>query len=197
MQQTLTEFLDPTPVREPLACYMPIDSLRPPVSILSKDSISEVAAAIAATGRQWVWVEGFSAAGKSNFALRLAHRTGWQYVELDALTHGREIESTRYVDHIDREQLAARLGSAEQRTQVIVDGVCLRDVLEQFAPHAKPYVVYVAKVSRNTSHTYTWHDGIWLEQPSDSLPWLHLETNRYHAAYHPYTDADRVFLRVE
>jgi hypothetical protein len=187
----------PVEVQAPLACILEMDSLPAHIQVLSKNSVSEVAEAVRRSGATWVWVEGFSGSGKSSFAAGLAQRLGWRWVELDALIHDRSVESIRYADFVDQDALTGALGTIELRTHVIVDGVCLRDVIWQFADGRPPYIVYVAKVANPSDATLIWHDGFWMEDPDASLPWLSLEAIRYHGARHPYRDADSIFLRIE
>src|SRR5262245_29438618 len=94
-------------VQQPLACLISIDSLhtQPRVRKLDVDSVRNTAIQVASSGKQWVWVEGFSGAGKTDFAARLAHALGWRHVELDGLVHGERREATDYAAFIDPDKL--------------------------------------------------------------------------------------------
>jgi hypothetical protein len=185
----------------PLACTMETASLtdRPRVALLTKASPEEIAKNVVASGARWVWVEGFSGAGKSNFALRLGHHLGWHHVALDGLAveDPPDPSSTRYADYLDRQKLEHFFGSREARTHVVVEGICLREVLARFRDFADVFVIYIARVSKPTPDVLVWHDGHEMETPHANLPWLSLATIRYHGEFAPYADADRILLRVE
>lgn len=169
---------------------------RPRVSLLASETAAQVAEEVSASGARWVWVEGFVQAGKSSFAGKLAHLLSWRSIGFDAIVHGRSMDSTRFADFIDEEKFAARLGTPESRRKVVVEGICLRDVLERFgALDESSFVVYVARVSTK-GNALIWSDGQHAEQPDESMPWLLLDSIRYHRERHPYADARRILLRV-
>src|ERR1700730_15864737 len=74
---------------------------RPGVLVMGGDTTEIIARYVLASGATWVWVEGFSQAGKSSFASRLAHALEWKHVHLDSFTHGRSVDSSRFADHLD------------------------------------------------------------------------------------------------
>jgi MoxR-like ATPase len=184
----------PTPVRPPLASMMERDTLPPHVRMLSDESVAAAVADVRAAGHSWAWVEGFSGSGKSAFAEQLARALGWRHVELDNLTRETAAHSSRYAEYIDQRKLVAELGP-NLREGVVVDGVCLRDVVN--ADPQSAHRIYVARVTEVVDGTLTWHDGISMEGPDAGLPWLTLENIRYHASCHPYADSQSIFLRRE
>jgi hypothetical protein len=167
--------------------------------VVASGTAAQVADAIRSSGKNWAWVEGFHGAGKTNFAARLALALGWRHVELDALAHGRAIESDRYADHIDSGKLGLAIGSGDARESIVVDGVCLQDVVGDLRPSDPPVRIYVARVSNPSRDSYLWHDGLELERggPESDAPWLIRDQFRYHQEFKPHVDPDFVVLRVE
>jgi hypothetical protein len=185
----------------PLAQVMEVSTLdrRLRVQLMNSDSALTIARAVRDSGLTWVWVEGFSQAGKSVFATRLAVALGWtRMVHLDHMTlpMDRQPDSTRYADHLDRDRVLSAVRSPEP---VVVEGVCLQDVVEKMRPD--PAVrVYVARVSSPTRGSLIWHDGIELlesEGPTDHVNWLVLDIVAYHRRTKPHARAEHVLLRVE
>jgi len=60
---------------------------RPRVLVMGRDTTEIIARYVLASGATWVSVEGFSQAGKSSFAARLANAPGWKHVHLDGMAH--------------------------------------------------------------------------------------------------------------
>jgi hypothetical protein len=182
-----------------LCCFIENESLqgRPDVFILRPETAAVLAVAVQRSGRGWVWIEGFSGAGKTSFASDLAKALQWRHVELDELVRSEQAEEMSYAERIDPLPLNAALGGPAQRQHVVVDGVCLQDVIALTDAVGDAYRIYLAKVSQTLASTLTWHDGLWMEDSGDELPWLTLETIRYHNARRPHDDADAYILRVE
>lgn len=185
-------------VRPPLACRIPIASLNTRVSILKSDSVQTVSSLAIASGRPFVWIEGFSGAGKSSFGAHLALSMNWPVIELDKMLRDEQTDDMSYAERIDKESLS-RAFIEHGCAQVILDGVCLRESVVPLPgmKRGDAFVVYIAKVSRILVDELIWHDGCWMEEADDVLGWLLRETVRYHRLVHPYADADRILLRVE
>jgi hypothetical protein len=178
---------------------MQITSLseRPRVQLLSAQSVRDIARDVLAANARWVWVEGFSAAGKSDFAASLAHRLEWQHIELDDLTVDTPpVRAVSYADFMDREKLSRCLGSSEKRHSVVLDGICLREVLSRINAVEEAYVVYIARVSQPTTGALLWHDGLDMERPTSDTSFFTLSTIWYHRELRPYDDARRILLRI-
>jgi hypothetical protein len=141
-----------------------------------------------------VLVEGFSSAGKTNFAARLAQRLGWRHIECDGLAL-EGVDSPRYADHIDRQRLTSLLSQANAGS--VIDGVCLRDFLNSATALPVPISVYIARVSRSTGGHLLWHDMLDLTDEDGKEPWLFADIRRYHKDWAPHGIADWMFLRVE
>jgi hypothetical protein len=166
------------------------------VRFLGPASVDEVAADVNARGARWVWVEGFSGAGKSHFAIMLAHALSWRQVDLDGLVLARQRANDSYAHRMALSKLKRFLGTPDLRSHVVVHGVCLRDVMTRVGDTEPGVIVYIAKVSKPTATTICWHDGLWLEEQSADLDWLTSHTIDYHRRVAPYRDAHHVFLRL-
>ena len=164
------------------------------VRILDASSYELVAADVHLRGACQVLVDGFSGAGKTNFAVRLAHHLGWCHIECDGLVlEGGDYN--RYADHIDHERLAKLIRDAEgERT--VIDGVCLREVMNTKLGATGAIFVYVARVSQPTPDSFLWHDMLDAEEVPGKAPWLFPDIQRYHREHSPHQQADFVFLRI-
>jgi hypothetical protein len=187
--------LRPFAIAPPLSGVMERSSLPAGVRIMTQESPDEIADDVRRSSLRRVYVEGFSAAGKTTFAARLAHRLGWRHIELDGLSSGVELDSECYADFLDVDKLVRLLD--DHRAGAVVEGVCLREVMQRARDvNANPFVVYVARVSAPTVDTLAWHDGLDAEQPDGTLPWLSRAVIRYHRDFQPYADARHILLRI-
>lgn len=185
----------------PLAPVMDARTLteRPRVQLMTADSPASIADAVRTSGLTWVWVEGFPQAGKSVFATRLAEALGWArviYLDHMTLPMEKQPDSPRYAEHLDRDRILAAVQSKEP---VVVEGVCLQDVVEGMRPDAA-LRIYLARVSSPTIGSLIWHDGIDFldaEVPTDRTNWLVVDTSAYHRRVKPHVNADRILVRVE
>ena len=142
-----------------------------------------------------MWVDGFSRAGKTNFAVRLAHHLGWRHIECDGLVlEGGD--SNRYANHVDYERLGKLIGNAEGG-RTVIDGVCLREVMNSALGASNAIFVYVARVSQPTPDSFLWHDMLDAEEVTGKVPWLFPDIQRYHREHSPHQHADFVFLRID
>jgi hypothetical protein len=119
----------PADLLHPLAAVMDETTItgRPRVYVVGVDTIELMARHVLDFSAKWVWIEGFSQAGKSVFATKLAEALGWEHViYLDHMTleFGKQPDSPRYADHLDRDRIRAVVESGHP---LIVEGVCLRD----------------------------------------------------------------------
>lgn len=169
------------------------------VELLRPDSAEAIAQEVRNSGRSWVWIEGFSRAGKSVFATRLANALQWTnviYLDHMALPMDQQPDSTQYADHLDRDRIRAAI---ETNEPVIVEGVCLQDVVDGMRLDP-PLRIYLARVSSPTTEALIWHDGIELQEPerqANEVNWLVLDTLTYHRRVKPHAHADRILVRVE
>lgn len=141
-----------------------------------------------------VAVEGFPGVGKSKFAAEIATLLRWRHIDVDPFLV--RSSSTEFADHVDRAGLHEAIGSGHE---VVLSGVCLRDVVD--IDHVDPLRVYVARVSLDGSR-YIWHDGADMQEneetaAEDSPHWLSQRVSGYHRRVRPHVDADYTFLRVE
>jgi len=165
------------------------------VRILDASSIDLVAKEVVRRGANTVWVDGYSGAGKSSFAGKLAFTNGWQHLQCDGLIAEGQ-DSPRYVDHIDRERLCTTLKDRSTPVKV-VDGVCVQEVAE-LVGHDGPCVsVYILRASQPTVDGFLWHDELEQEAECDDRPWLLSDILRYHRSRRPHETADFVFVRIE
>jgi len=167
---------------------------RPRVQLLAPETGAQIADEVRRDGVTRIHVEGFSGAGKSSFAGKLAFLLGWRHIDLDGLSSGVELESDYYADFLDLGNLARLLD--ENRAGVVIDGICLREVLERAGENVAAHVVYVARVSAPSNDMLMWHDGLDAEQPYGDLPWLSRAVIRYHRNFRPYADAQHILLRI-
>lgn len=171
---------------------------RPQVRLMVKDSAESIAQEVRDSGVTWVWVEGFSQAGKSVFATRLAHALGWEpAIYLDHMTFemDKQPDSPRYADHLDRDRIRREIDTG---CPLVVEGVCLRDVAEGMRPDAA-LRIYVARVGKPGTGTLIWHDGVEmldLQGEADGN-WLERDIVGYHRRVHPHATSDIVLVRVE
>ncbi|MGE0592689.1 MAG: shikimate kinase [Vicinamibacterales bacterium] len=98
-------------------------------------------------------VDGWDGSGKSTLASALAQAVSCEYVEVDKFL---ERNQGGYLDRIRYPELGARLG--ELTELVVVEGVCLREVLARLG-HAPAMSIYVKVLSS----VGTWHPGRWCE----------------------------------
>jgi hypothetical protein len=186
----------------PLAVVMDEATLdaRRRVQLMERTTTAErVARDVQDSGAAWVAVEGFSRAGKSVFAARLSHILGWSHILLDNMSHGRSLESERYTDFLDHAKIIDRVGAVDERRRVVVEGVCLEDVMAGKRLD-KPFRIYIARVSRPGTGTLIWHDGAALELPAAEASKeisLERDTIRYHRRVKPHALADCVLVRIE
>jgi hypothetical protein len=170
---------------------------RPRVRLMTKDSVEMVAREVQRSGARWAWVEGFSQAGKSMFAGRLALALGWQpAIHLDHVTleFGKQPDSPRFADHLDLERIRAAVISGRP---VVVEGVSLRDVVDGMRPEPA-MCIYIARVSRPAPGGLIWHDGFEMQQPENARNlWLVRDVINYHRRRQPHATSDIVLVRVE
>jgi len=192
--------MEESDVCAPLAVTMKEATIeqRARVRLMRKDSAETIAQAVRDSGSTWVWVEGFSQAGKSIFASKLAVALGWEpVIHLDHMTLDleKQPDSPRYADHLDRDRI---LRDVESGRPLVVEGVCLRDVVEGMRRSAAMRI-YVARVSRPGTGSVIWHDGAELldtEREADDN-WLVRDIIAYHRREQPHKTCDTVLVRVE
>lgn len=168
------------------------------VRLMAKSSAEAIAGMAQESGISWVWVEGFSQAGKSVFATKLSAALGWDpviYLDHMTLEMGKQPDSPKYADHLDRDRI---LRDIESGRPLVVEGVCLRDVVEGMRPDALMRI-YLARVNRSGAGFLIWRDGLAmleLRKDSDSN-WLERNIVDYHRRVRPHATSDVVLVRVE
>jgi hypothetical protein len=167
------------------------------VRLMTQNSAELIAGAVRESGAAWVWVEGFSQAGKSVFASKLALALGWVpviYLDHMTLEIENQPDSPRYADHLDRDRI---LQVVESGRPLVVEGVCLEDVVGGMKPDAAVRI-YVARVSRPTPGSLIWHDGVEMQEPERERDnWLARDILSYHCRVLPHANSDFVLVRVE
>lgn len=172
---------------------------RPRVQLMAKDSADVIARRVRESGFTWAWVEGFSQAGKSSFANKLSHALGWgRAIHLDTMTlemDKQPQDSARYADHLDRDRIFQEVESGRP---LVVEGVCLRDVVEGMRTSAA-HRIYVARVSRPGKGTLIWHDGVEMADSKVepcSGNWLMRDIIAYHYRVRPHATSESVLVRI-
>jgi hypothetical protein len=167
------------------------------VRLMVKDSAQLIARAVLDSGVTWAWVDGFSQAGKSIFASKLALALGWEpaiYLDHMTLELEEQPDSPRYADHLDRGRILRIVGS---RRPLVVEGVCLRDVADGMRSDVA-LSIYIARVSRPVPASLIWHDGVEMQEPERARDnWLVRDTLDYHRRVQPHATSDFVLVRVE
>jgi hypothetical protein len=185
----------------PLAAVMDEATItgRPRVHMMGAETVESIAHHVTGSGANWVWVEGFIQAGKSSFATKLAHALRWESViRLDhmMLEFGKQPDSPRYADHLDKERLKAAIGSGRP---AVVEGICLCDGVGGIRSDAA-IRIYVARVSKPRAGSLIWHDGLEMLEPEDHVGetnWLNRDVDNYHRRVRPQAQSDFVILRIE
>jgi hypothetical protein len=103
-----------------------------------------------------VAVEGFMGAGKTSLASALASSVGALAVHLDGFVAPGDV-TRPYVNRLNYAALASAIEASSASTSV-VDGICLRDVLNRLGRTPDLYI-YVKRISP----AGIWHDGVDLE----------------------------------
>jgi hypothetical protein len=184
----------PDDICAPLGVTMDEATLKEParLQLMANDSAELIARAVRESGATWAWVEGFSQAGKSVFAGRLAHALGWERPTI--MTLEKQPDSPRYADHLDRDRI---LRIVESGRPLVFEGVCLQDVLAGMKSDAAVRI-YIARVSRPGPGSLIWHDGVEMQE---TLPerdnWLARDILDYHRRVRPHATSDFVLVRVE
>jgi hypothetical protein len=173
-------------------------STRQRVFMMDAESPEFVARQIRMRDTALACVDGFTQAGKSSFARKLALSLGWRHINLDHMSSGAKVESDHYVDCLDLEKLA---GAIETSAGAVVEGVCVRDVVSRVRSTDDAVNTYIARVSRPGIGHLIWHDGVELERPEfesrDTEPWLTRDIIAYHRRVRPQAIADFILIRVE
>lgn len=141
-----------------------------------------------------VGIDGFDGTGKTTLAFALAKKLGGIRVGLDSYIE-KDREADRYVGLLRLEDLQRDLiGLSCCFSHVVVDGVCLSEVLEQIGG-APDYIVYVKKVSPQG----LWHDGFHLEDYEGGVEaggWLERSVYSYHCQWQPHLRATACYSWV-
>ena len=145
-----------------------------------------------------IGIEGFTGSGKSYLADTLAVDLNAVAVHVDAYVAG-EDESLPYWNRINHLQLAAAVeASRSQARLTIIEGICLREILQR-ARLSVALFVYLKRVAENG----LWHDGFHLEdfetegEITENQKEPHRSDFSYHARKRPHERADVIFERVE
>jgi hypothetical protein len=189
-------------VLAPLAVTMNESTVasRPRVHLLEANTVEMIASRVRASGIKWVWVEGFSQAGKSKFAAKLAHALAWeQVIHLDHMAikfEDQPKDSPRYADHLDRDRIRVALQSEQP---LVIEGVCLQEVVQGMRTD-RALRIYIARVSKPGTDSLIWHDGTEIldaETRLDEVSCLSIDIAEYHRRVRPHASADYVLVRIE
>lgn len=159
------------------------------IHLASADTARWLADQVVASGARWVWIDGYSGSGKSTLGGKLAYLLGWRWVDLDSLLSDQPVDSGRFADHIDRGMLADAMGDTGLRRNVVVSGICLREVLALTGDVSDAFAIYVARVTQPTDDGYIWQDAIGPASDGRGLGWLDQDISRYHQAADPVGNA--------
>lgn len=145
-----------------------------------------------------IGVEGFTGSGKSKVSEDLGRDLQAGVIHTDEYVAPGD-ESLPYPDRLDYGRLATAIVNARSTNSLlVVEGICLREVLQRLSLSADPFV-YVKRVAGNG----LWHDGFHLEdfEAGDSIEENNQEPHRsdfaYHAAARPHEKANLLFERIE
>lgn len=161
------------------------------------DSIVELRQQLSSLGSgALVGIEGFMSSGKSHLANQLGAVLGCHVVHTDDSVLPGD-ESLPYLDRLNYVSLKYSLVNAKVgSTLILVDGICLRQVLSRLQFKAAAFV-YVKRMAKNG----LWHDGFHLEDFEGEAQSAAEEPEKsdlsYHAKERPHERADFVFHRVE
>lgn len=144
----------------------------------------------------FVAVEGFMRSGKSYLALELAASLQCSAIHTDDFVEPGEV-ALHYVERLNASRLGAALSSAYASTgPVLVEGICLRDVLQRVGVVASVFV-YVKRMAISG----LWHDGLHLEDFESGDQSFSAEPQqsdfRYHVEQRPHERANYFVCRVE
>ncbi len=147
--------------------------------------------------RQLIAIEGFSSSGKSTLADSLGRDLPAQVIHTDTYCTPRD-NPPPYAKGVNITKLRQSLNQRDRTKHCIVEGICLRDVLELCGESAGVFV-YVKRVGGNG----LWYDQFHLEDyengaavpGEDEEPYA--SDLAYHSKVRPHERADIEFLRVE
>ena len=142
-----------------------------------------------------VGIEGFCSSGKTSLGKRLAAQLNACFVSTDCFVQRGD---RYYVDLLNADELKKVITEALRLHQlVILEGICLRDVISRVLPMTADLFIYVKKLSGEG----TWHDGFWLEEfeqdVSEHKPEPHLSDYKYHVRTRPHEHGDFIYVRQE
>lgn len=146
---------------------------------------------------QLIAIEGFCSSGKSTLADKLAKGVPAEVIHTDEYCTPRE-NPPPYTKGLDVSRLRQALQRRDFTRHCIIEGICLRDILDLCDVSAGVYV-YVKRVGVNG----LWHDQFHLEEyeKGESVSSEKLEPHASDLAYHskarPHERADLEFVRVE
>ena len=138
---------------------------------------------------QIIGIDGFTGAGKTRLADRLSMLLDADVVSTD--DHVKIRGGNRgYVDRLNLEGIKDSVEkSIRSGRRVILEGICLREVIARLAIPTDSIVhVYVKQISKHSDDNF-WGDGDWLEQfkrGDHVAPEPHLSAFRYHEKVCPH-----------
>ena len=144
-----------------------------------------------------VGIEGSYGAGKTYLGRSLAKQLNGSLVSTDCFvaTQGGHIG---YVDRLDLYGLKKVVTEALRLSQpVILEGICLRDVISRVPSMPVDLFIYVKVLSGEI-----WHYGVELEESEQggcesAIPEPHLSVHKYHHRTQPHKRADFIYVRQE
>lgn len=136
-------------------------------------------------------IEGFCSSGKTSIAKRLGCELHAMVIHTDEYcTPVRD--PLPYANSVDISKLAKVLKNLEALQLAIVEGICLRDVMDKCGVKPEIYV-YIKRVASNG----IWHDGLYFDACKVEDDLNEAEPHASDLAYHfkklPHEQADLVF----
>lgn len=133
--------------------------------------------------------------GKTHLSNTLGTALGWQVLHTDDFV-ARKDTGEPYVEVLDLPILKQQISTAVQAGSVVVDGICLGEVMGRLGLNAA-VTVYVKRMAANG----LWHDGFHLDDfeadPSSVPSEPGISDCRYHLRERPHERARFEFHRVE
>lgn len=140
-----------------------------------------------------VGIEGVCGSGKTYLGKQLAAQLNACLVSTDCFVALQD-EDTYYVDRLNLDELARVITNALRlRQSMILEGICLRDIISQVLPRSVVLFIYVKALSGEG----IWHGGAWFKDYEPFGPEPDFSDHRYHKKSQPHGRADFIYVRQE
>ena len=161
-------------------------------------SIDELCARLrAVSGATLVGLEGFCDSGKTTFSNQLGERVPMGVFHTDEFTRKFDAPPP-YPECVDIDRLRDALEMVDPSRTSLIEGICLRDVLELVGIFPTVFV-YLKRIGKNG----LWYDELNLDDFESgqaipgNIPEPHLSDLKYHTKSRPHKHADFIYERVE